>query len=46
VRASIVRIGNSRGLRIPKVPLDQCGIGGAVDLAVEEGKVLAEMFAP
>jgi antitoxin MazE len=40
MRVSIVRIGNSRGLRIPKAVLDQCGIGDAVDLAVEEGRVV------
>ena len=40
MRASIVRIGNSRGLRIPKALLEQCGIGDAVDLAVEEGRLV------
>lgn len=40
MRASIVRIGNSRGLRIPKVLLDECGIGDAVDLVVEGGRLV------
>lgn len=40
MRASIVRIGNSRGLRIPKVLLDECGIGDAVDLVVEDGRLV------
>jgi antitoxin MazE len=40
VRASIVRIGNSRGLRIPKALLDQCGIGDSVDLTVEGGRLV------
>jgi antitoxin MazE len=40
VRASIVRIGNSRGLRIPKALLDQCGIEDAVDLTVEPGQLV------
>src|SRR5207237_6225922 len=40
VRASIVRIGNSRGLRIPKALLEQCGIGDAVDLTVEDGRLV------
>src|SRR5207244_7063310 len=39
VRANIVRIGNSRGLRIPRALLDQCGIGDAVDLTVEDGRL-------
>jgi antitoxin MazE len=40
VRASIVRIGNSRGLRIPKALLEQAGIGDAVDLTVEDGRLV------
>ena len=40
MRVNVVRIGNSRGLRIPKAILEQCGIGDAVDLAVEEGHLV------
>jgi antitoxin MazE len=40
VRASIVRIGNSRGLRIPKAVLEQVGIGDEVDLSVEDGRLV------
>ncbi len=40
MRARIVRVGNSRGLRIPKVLLEQAGIGEAVDLAVENGSLV------
>lgn len=40
MRVSIVRIGNSRGLRIPKAILDQCGIGDAVDLTVEDDRLV------
>lgn len=32
-----VRIGNSRGIRIPKPLIEQCGLGEAVDLRVEDG---------
>jgi antitoxin MazE len=32
VKSSIVRIGNSRGIRIPKTLLDQCRLGKAVEL--------------
>lgn len=42
MRASIVRIGNSRGLRIPKPLLEACGIGDAVDLSVEEGRLIVQ----
>ena len=40
MRAAIVRIGNSRGLRIPRALLEQCGIGDAVDLSVEDGRLV------
>ncbi|MFO1047114.1 MAG: AbrB/MazE/SpoVT family DNA-binding domain-containing protein [Geminicoccaceae bacterium] len=35
MRTSLVRIGNSRGLRIPKAVLELCGFGGEVELRVE-----------
>lgn len=40
MRANIVRIGNSRGLRIPKALLEVCGIKDAVELTVEGGKLI------
>jgi antitoxin MazE len=36
VRARVVRIGNSRGIRIPKVWLDQLNLGDEVELAVRQ----------
>lgn len=42
VRASIVRIGNSRGLRIPKALLEECGIQDAVELSVQEGRLIVQ----
>jgi antitoxin MazE len=36
MHAEIIRIGNSRGLRIPKAILEQCGMTKAVDLRVED----------
>jgi len=35
VKAEIIRIGNSRGVRIPKPILEQCGLEGAVEMEVE-----------
>jgi antitoxin MazE len=35
-----VRIGNSRGVRIPKAILQQCRIDTEVELQVEDGKIL------
>jgi antitoxin MazE len=39
VRAKIVRIGNSRGIRIPKAVLDECGIEDSVELKVDDGAI-------
>lgn len=36
VRARVVRIGNSRGIRIPKLWLDQLNLGDEVELAVRQ----------
>ena len=36
MKTGIIRIGNSRGIRIPKTVLEQTGISGEVDLAVED----------
>ena len=41
MRARIVRIGNSRGIRIPKAILEAAGLSDEVDLEVgEEGLVV------
>ncbi len=36
VRARIVKIGNSRGVRIPKLLLDQLNLGDEVEIVAEE----------
>ena len=40
LKANIIRIGNSRGIRIPKVALDACRLKGAVNLEVKEGRLI------
>ena len=40
MRASVVRIGNSRGIRIPKTILEQCGLGTTVELEVRQGQLV------
>lgn len=40
MKADIIKIGNSRGIRIPKALLDSCGLEGAVQLHVEDGKLI------
>lgn len=39
MKTSLVRIGNSHGVRIPKAIIDQCGFAGQVDLTVD-GRVV------
>ena len=39
MKVAIVPIGNSRGVRLPKVVLDQLGFGAEADLEVEDAKV-------
>ncbi len=35
MKVELVRIGNSRGIRIPKPILEQCGFGKTVEVRVE-----------
>jgi antitoxin MazE len=39
VKTHIIKIGNSQGIRIPKLLLDQVGLGGEVEIEVQ-GKQL------
>ncbi len=40
VRTQIVKIGNSRGIRIPKLLIDQTGLDREVEIAVERGRLV------
>jgi antitoxin MazE len=40
MRASIVRIGNSQGIRIPKVVLEQTHLSGEVELEVRGNQIV------
>jgi antitoxin MazE len=40
VRAKLVRIGNFRGIRIPKPILERCGFGNEVELHAEAGRLV------
>jgi len=42
MKVSVVPIGNSKGVRIPKAILDQCHIENEVELEVEDGRVILE----
>lgn len=45
MKARVVRIGNSRGIRIPKSVIEQCQLHGAVDLIVQQGQLLVRSAA-
>jgi len=40
VKARIVAIGNSQGVRIPKPLLEHAGLGGEVELHAESGRIV------
>jgi antitoxin MazE len=40
MRARVVKIGNSKGIRIPKPMLEQSGIEDEVDLEAEDGQIV------
>jgi antitoxin MazE len=39
MKTRIVRIGNSRGVRIPKPLLERSGLGEVVEMQAEEGQI-------
>jgi antitoxin MazE len=46
MRAKLVRIGNSRGVRIPKAVLEELGLPAEVDLELRGGRlVVVPVFA-
>ena len=40
IKARIVAIGNSQGIRIPKPLLEQAGLAGEVELHAEDGRIV------
>lgn len=40
MKASIVKIGNSKGVRIPKGLLEESKLSDTVDLSVKDGKII------
>ncbi|MGE3153909.1 MAG: AbrB/MazE/SpoVT family DNA-binding domain-containing protein [Nitrospiraceae bacterium] len=45
MKAQIVRIGNSKGIRIPKPLLQEAQLEGEVDLQAEPGRILISKAA-
>jgi len=44
MRARVIKIGNSQGLRIPKPILDQTGIRDDVEIEVEKNQIIIRPF--
>lgn len=42
MRARIVRVGNSRGVRLPKPLLEQAGLPDDVEIHAEPGRIIIE----
>lgn len=40
MKVRLVRVGNSRGIRIPKAILEQCGLQEAAELRVEKDRLV------
>lgn len=40
MKASIIKIGNSRGIRIPKPVFEQCGFKDEVEMAIRDGELI------
>jgi antitoxin MazE len=40
MKATVIRIGNSRGVRIPKALLEQCRLQDTVELEVDDGHLI------
>jgi len=45
MKAAIVKIGNSRGIRIPKPVFEQCGFADEVELEVENHQLVVRSSA-
>ncbi|MDO9130929.1 MAG: AbrB/MazE/SpoVT family DNA-binding domain-containing protein, partial [Anaerolineales bacterium] len=40
VKTQIIKIGNSRGIRIPKLLIEHVGLGSEVEIAVERDRLI------
>ena len=40
VKTQLIKIGNSRGIRIPKLLIDQVGLGDEVEIAVQHDQLI------
>ena len=40
MKINLIRIGNSRGVRLPKAVIEQCGLEDRIELEIEDGAVV------
>jgi antitoxin MazE len=40
MKAEIIKIGNSQGIRIPKKIIEQCGIKTSIELSVKDNSII------
>ena len=46
MKAGLIHIGNSRGIRIPKPIIEQCGLGDTVELRVVDDRLVISSPRP
>lgn len=46
MRTALRKIGNSRGVLIPALLLEECGISGEIELHQENGRIIIEPIRP
>ncbi len=46
MKAKLVQIGSSRGIRLPRLLIDQVGLTDEVDLEVREGQIVISASVP
>ncbi len=45
IKTRLIKIGNSRGIRIPKVIIDQVGLGDEVEIDAQRGQLVIRFAA-
>jgi antitoxin MazE len=46
MKTSLIAIGNSRGIRIPKTLIEQCGLQNEVELDVRDNAIIIHSLKP
>jgi antitoxin MazE len=46
MRVNLARVGNSRGIRIPKAWIEECGFRETVEIEMEDGRLVISPYRP